>query len=429
MSHLHVFLLLLIYAIEPYLWVKSVSLSETGFHNCYKKYFAMLGYYFISFWKQFLAFRHADNIWIVMLSLLLMCYMFTVTIIFAKGELHIKVMSCSFFCLVTCISELVTIFFCASCLHISAGELLKFGRMNLVCTFIAKVFLYVLCRGLFFGEDNRIMAILYEKYELLVLIVLNFILEILTTSVLRNDIMRITVSMNMLFFGVQIMLIGNFLYILYILRRKDRKLAEANKELERLYHVVRVTERLKEVQHDVKVHATVLASLLEDENYCEAKRYLSDIAWDIKQVKKMSSVSDRALALVLSQFVQESEVKGIQFYRHILVQDFYISSRDLCLMVSNMLQNAKEATERLIQEKRYISLDIFPVEGGYRITCMNPYGEKNVCYKTTKRDRESHGLGLKIIKVAAERNGGAMEIIPNQIRWFEITCFIPVPRH
>jgi signal transduction histidine kinase len=323
---------------------------------------------------------------------------------------------------------MATIFFCAIYLHTSAEKLLRFGKMNLICTLIAKVFLYGLCKALFFSRKNKIMSILYEKYEFLVLIVLNFILEILTASVLRNKAMKIAVPMDVLFLSVQVMLLGNFIYILCILHRKDRKLAEANKELERLDHVVRVTEKLKEVQHDVKVHAIVLASLLEDENYCEAKRYLSNIAWDLKQVKKVSSVSDLALASVLSQFVEESEGKGIQFYRHILVQDFYISSRDLCLMVSNMLQNAKEATERLIQERRYISLDIFPVEGGYRITCMNPYGEKNVCYRTTKQDRKNHGLGLKIIKAAAERNGGAMEIIPNQIHWFEITCFIPVPK-
>lgn len=83
---------------------------------------------------------------------------------------------------------------------------------------------------------------------------------------------------------------------------------------------------------------------------------------------------------------------------------------DLTTILTNLLDNALEANARLPEgEPRWLSLRIAPVEGGLAFACQNaappPDGEK-----TSKADKGAHGFGLPLIRKAAARYGGRMEL-------------------
>lgn len=417
---------LVTYTIEPYLWIKSMSVSGRRFENQFCYLFAMLGYYFISSIKQALLFLPINNRLVSILGLALSLYIFFMTITLFEGERYKKVMNCSVFWFLTCISELVTISVYVFCFRVSFHTLMQFGVENLTCTIFAKLLLIGLCKFTFGSKNMKILSSLYGNPELLSFIILNLVLEIPTTSMLRHEGRGYLGRPDNFFILVQIMLVCNLLYILFIVHRKDKKLMVAEEELKYLSQIMKVTENLRKLKHDMQTHMRVIASLIDNESFDELRSYVQDVAGDIQQAKKISVVSDPALASVLNHFMNEAERCEIEFCRHIMIHNFNMSSKDLCSIVSNMLNNAKEATAKLSTGKRYISLDIFPAEGGYYITCMNPYRKEEFCFRTTKQDKCNHGLGLKIIKETAEKYHGAMEIIPNEKSWFEITCFIPV---
>lgn len=420
-----VLFILITYTIEPYLWIKSMSVSGRRFENRFCYLLAMLGYYLISSVKQAFLFLHINNRLVRILGLALSLYIFILTIILFEGEKFKKVMNCSVFCFLTCLSELITISVYVFCFHIPFHTLMQFGNQNFTCTILAKLLLIGLCKLVFENKDMKILSSLYGNPELLYFIILNYILEIPTTSMLRHEGGGLGRPDNF-FILAQIMLVCNLLYIVFIVYRKDKKLMIAEEELKHLSQIMMVTENLRKLKHDMQTHMRVIAGLIDNESFDELRRYVQDVAGDIQQAKRISVVSDPALATVLEHFINEAERCEIVFCRHIMIHNFNMSSKDLCSIVSNMLNNAKEATSKLSAGKRYISLDIFPAEGGYYITCMNPYKKEDFCFRTTKQDKYNHGFGLKIIKETVEKYHGAMEIVPNEKNWFEITCFIPV---
>lgn len=170
---------------------------------------------------------------------------------------------------------------------------------------------------------------------------------------------------------VQIILAGNLLYVISIIRKKDREIHSIESEMIHLEEMLQMSEKLEEIRHDLRFHAQVVCGLVGHGCYEKLNEYLHTIFEDIQEVESCSVVPEPALAVVLSQFMQESREKGIQFVRHIMIKEFYMNSKDLCTIVSNMLQN------------------------------------------------------IKIIRDVANKYGGTMEIVPNQHKWFEITCFIP----
>ena len=111
----------------------------------------------------------------------------------------------------------------------------------------------------------------------------------------------------------------------------------AEEELKHLSQIMMVTENLRKLKHDMQTHMRVIAGLIDNESFDELRRYVQDVAGDIQQAKKISVVSDPALASVLNHFMNEAERCEIEFCRHIMIQNFNMSSKDLCSIVSNSI--------------------------------------------------------------------------------------------
>lgn len=427
MKYMQIIIILVIYAIEPWLWMKSLSVSLHRFKRRNLYGFAALGYYILTIIKQSVSFVSSKSKFTVLLSVILIVYMLVIGIAMFSDSLEKKLMNCSVFCFLICIAESAVIISAIVITKLSFHEIMSFGTVNIVCSFLSKVLLLLMAELFFVQDGRKLIHSLYGSREILPLIILNICADIYVTTSLRGEGVIAIRDSTVLFITVQIMFACNIVYITAVLKKKNKKLTLIECELDKLKQMQIFSEKLMELRHDMKAHAQVISELIENECYVEVKEYISNILGDIQDVQRISVVAEPALAALLSHFIAEAEKLEIRFCRHIMIDRFYISNKDLCTIISNMLNNAREATEKLEQEKRYISLDIFPAEGGYRITCMNPYEITGRHLKTTKRDRDMHGLGLKIIKSIAEKNHGVMEVIPNKKKWFEITCFIPVP--
>ena len=92
-----------------------------------------------------------------------------------------------------------------------------------------------------------------------------------------------------------------------------------------------------------------------------------------------------------------------------------ISVIDLYTMLGNAIENAIESVEKTIdQDKRTISINI-DNQGGLLVFRIQNYYEGNVDIvdgipKTSKKDKENHGIGLRSIRFIAEKYDGTMSI-------------------
>ena len=87
---------------------------------------------------------------------------------------------------------------------------------------------------------------------------------------------------------------------------------------------------------------------------------------------------------------------------------------DISIILSNLLDNAIEASEKLTDEKPEITLIISEVTGYYSIIVKNRISSsvitENKKLATTKSDKHNHGYGLKSVKVLAEAHNGMVDI-------------------
>lgn len=115
---------------------------------------------------------------------------------------------------------------------------------------------------------------------------------------------------------------------------------------------------------------------------------------------------------VLSAAFARAEREGVYVEQELspLPEKLPYADADLTTVLMNLLDNALEANARLgPDEPRWLSLRIAPTEGGLEIACQNaappPDGEA-----TSKADKGAHGFGLPLIRKAAARYGGRLEL-------------------
>lgn len=91
-------------------------------------------------------------------------------------------------------------------------------------------------------------------------------------------------------------------------------------------------------------------------------------------------------------------------------QDILINEIELAVIIGNLFDNAIEANEK-IDNFKYINALIDVDNGEINITMTNPLNKPNPDLKTTKRDEEHHGLGIKSIKAIAQKYSGTANFV------------------
>lgn len=103
---------------------------------------------------------------------------------------------------------------------------------------------------------------------------------------------------------------------------------------------------------------------------------------------------------------------------------------DICALFGNAVENAIEAVSKLERRsERFISFQARESRGMLVITIENCYaGDLELddgLPKTTKDATDYHGYGLKSIRRVAEKYGGQVTVLADEM--FHLTILIPLP--
>lgn len=232
--------------------------------------------------------------------------------------------------------------------------------------------------------------------------------------------------MSYFYTGFQIVMVIFFAYyVIQVILQKSRNELEAMNKAELIEqqllitnHAKNVTKKLRTLRHDMNAHYICLRSLLQNEMYDQALNYIDELCADVEESKDICIADNYVLSVIISNKAEECRRKKIRFNRTIMTENFPIPYSEQNSLLSNILNNAIEAVEKLPKDReRMIDLEIAPRPNGQvHICCMNTANEDAVImvnkksFFTTKKDKENHGIGLAAIKKIVEKNGGSLVI-------------------
>lgn len=180
-------------------------------------------------------------------------------------------------------------------------------------------------------------------------------------------------------------------------------------------HIKEMDDKNREFIHNISHHLRVIGELALEGNSGSIVSVLNELDIELENNVTMTYSDNPVLNAVLIGKQAEAEKAGeeMDIYVEPGTNLRSISDADLITMMGNLLDNAVHAAEEA--EDRTVTVRIYTEnDGSYSIVkIMNHYkGELNQedgVFRTTKKDKGMHGIGLKSIDSTAEKYGGYLE--------------------
>lgn len=199
-----------------------------------------------------------------------------------------------------------------------------------------------------------------------------------------------------------------------------------------IYHTIRDSlERQRERAHEFKNHILCVDSLAKGKKYQELEQYISDIRESSYVDRDTIDTNNVIVNTILNEKYNEMMDKGIVFaFRINDLSLLPIEDEDLVVILSNLLENAIEACER-IEGKKSIKMR-FMIEDEIIILSVKNTGiglwssDSNGEFITSKLEKiEEHGIGIRNIENVIQKYGGAYSI-KNTNKEFYFAIEIPM---
>lgn len=178
-----------------------------------------------------------------------------------------------------------------------------------------------------------------------------------------------------------------------------------------------LNKEIRRFRHDYKNHMICLQSLVEKNDRDEALDYIKGITHqDI--IESISFLSGNQIAdAILNDKTELAKQSDCEIKFDGFISD-KIPASDLCIILSNALDNAIEACARLdSDDNKVIKVKCACIKGVQIIKISNPNSNMLPVSKTSKDDKENHGYGLYNIRRTIGKLNGQMKI-PSQTPLF-----------
>ena len=219
-------------------------------------------------------------------------------------------------------------------------------------------------------------------------------------------------------FSLVLLIILLLFYVLFLMMavslNRNARLQQENHFLslqqERYENLCMAIEEARQARHDIRHHFVRLSALAEQGDMEKIKEYLSSAD------RKMPSFDfhfcdNQAVDSILGYYSNHAKQEGIPFLAQIDIPDNFLGDEmDICLVLSNLLENAIEASLKTEDSRRKIVIKMYlhhthilliQAENNFDAKIL----EKNGVFQSTKHS--GNGIGIQSIRHITERNGGA----------------------
>ena len=264
-------------------------------------------------------------------------------------------------------------------------------------------------------EDDNFAQTWYVFWVLpLMFIVLNlFMIPIYPTTLYTGRVLQgyivlsIALLVLMFAFNTIFLLMATSLNRNARLRQENQLLSLQQQRYENLKTAI---EEARQARHDMRHHLNHISMLAEENDMETLKAYLAQTVSRIPDLD-MHFCENRAADSVLGYYCALAKREGIPFSAQIdLPQTLPVDEIDMCLVLSNLLENALEASLRTVPARRWMKVNAYvhaerlllvQVENA----CDGEIKETNGVFRSSKR--KGNGIGIQSVRHIAEKKGGA----------------------
>lgn len=162
-------------------------------------------------------------------------------------------------------------------------------------------------------------------------------------------------------------------------------------------------------RHDLRHHLNYLNLCISHNKLEDAAKYIEETCGEMDNTRIVQYSEDESINLIVSAYVAKADEKNIKSDIKILATDFsrFIIS-DLCSLLSNALENAIGACERIEDsDKRYMMLRLFSKNNKLCIDICNSYHTEPVfTLGIPVSPEKGHGFGTKSMAYIVEKYNG-----------------------
>lgn len=189
---------------------------------------------------------------------------------------------------------------------------------------------------------------------------------------------------------------------------------QVNEQVDYYKKIDKIDKDLRDFRHDYKNHMICVQSLIEAKEYAEATEYLEGITLHKTILSRGFSSGNSIADVLLSDKSEWAEKVGAEIqFEGVIYEN--IPPADLCTILSNAIDNAIEACEKIqSNEQKIISVKCSYIKRIQFIDITNPVSEDvkitNNVVETSKSDKNIHGIGLYNIRCTVMKYDGEFDI-------------------
>lgn len=247
-----------------------------------------------------------------------------------------------------------------------------------------------------------------------------FLTYIVGDGAIRN-VAGETYVVLMMLFGSAVIVCAYLIYIGKLKTKGDRqaeqiRMFEREQKLTRDYYVqlYEKNEETRARQHEFRHMMQTVQDLLKKGEITRATAMVD--SWNHMEAEPSTCVysQNRIVDAVISGVLGAAILKErIQFtYQGRLPQELGVEDLDLCFLLSNILENAKEAVEKIPLDmgERKIHLTIGTYKNLVFLDCINTILPEEELSAETDKDSEWHGFGIHNIRKIVQKYDGEFEL-------------------
>lgn len=164
-------------------------------------------------------------------------------------------------------------------------------------------------------------------------------------------------------------------------------------------------------QHDMRHHLTAISAFLSADKPHQAEEYIKQVQADIEAITPKRFCENELVNLLCSSFASKAARMGVRLTLEADLPNLpAISDTELCALLSNGLENALNAVEKLKENRRWVEFYCGVRAGKLLIEIKNPYsGHIPFREGLPEASRPNHGHGCRSIQAIAQAHRGLYE--------------------